>query len=162
MGDRLGTPRVVDNNLFYSFCLLFCFFFFKKSSDTASPCTTAMVSVRRGGPPCAQPPMPMADDLSYRFSLRRNVRTSESSKTFKTENELWGLAFVLLLDVYAKLWTQGSFLFSKSYTNINSSERPYKTEPKTFFTWNLAIEGFARVDFSMLISNLSFINEREK
>ena len=41
MGDRLGTPRVVDN----------LFYFFKKSSDIASPCTTAMVSVKRGGLP---------------------------------------------------------------------------------------------------------------
>ena len=152
MGDRLGTPCVVDK----------LFYFFRKSNDIASPGTTAMVSAWRGGPPCAQPPMPMADDLSYRFCLWRNVRTSESSKTFKTENELWRFAFVLLLDVYAKLCTQGSFLFSKSYTNINSSERPYKTEPITFFTWSLAIESFPRVDFSMLISNLSIINEREK
>ena len=62
MGDRLGLPRVVDG----------LFYFFKKSSDIASPCTTAMVSGRRGGPPCAEPPMPMADDLNLCFSLIEN------------------------------------------------------------------------------------------
>ena len=119
MGDRLGTPHVVD----------IIFNFSRKTSDIASPSTAAMVSVWRRGPPYDSPPIPMADDLSWRFSLSREQRTLQKQQIGIDFLKFWLLLTRVCL---CALCLQCLFLLSLTHTRINSKARPCKTRPKHF------------------------------